>query len=1071
MQETTLTRRRFIEAATIVGTALAAGSALSGCLQQKDPNEASDSRGERAFYTSICHGCIAGCPCKVYVEDGVVVKIEGHPDAPESRGSFCIKGLNQIHACYSPRRILYPMRRTGAKGAANAAFERVSWEEAIDYAATRIAEAVEQYGTYSVFSSAGGGGSYVGASIPPAVAMALFAPTGFEPGAAQCWMPRTSTAGYMYGGSDQSIADNSVTEPFKGLSPVEAAKGIENSTTCLVVWGTQPSASQASQGGRGIADLRARGCKTIVVDPNFSPDAVKATVHLPLRPGSDAALILTWYRTIFEEKLYDEEFTKFFTNLPFLINPDTKLPWLAMDAIDGYTPPADAPDNTPVYVCVDEDTGEVAALPFGDPAEVKQQINPQVFAIADVKGRLSKSAGQIYREEADPWTLEKAAEFCWVPQDRIRAAIDLYAAPAKEGKCAGIGHGVATDQMEISSQAALGLLGLDMIMGYVNKPGATLTQTGGGGGPFGGASAAPLIETNEWGKCAADGAQARPTRSFTSDYQIGYVVGATQEENDARIASEADVNAQKIYSKIMLDRLGLKNHRGLSAWSHSHIPAVREAIETGEPYHPRIWLELSGNKLAMLGSVGAWYSAAMNNVDFVLGQQPLLTSFLIEFADVVFPTEEWLEMPRSGMGQLNYKFANPGIVHLGESVSPMTPWLRVVEAVSAKLNEKLDKIVFSGSGQTMAELGLKFPFVGIFVPFATTDEAGWADEISTFGPTVGVSETATREEYMEALKNHPEAYQITSPPDEYWIYGQHLVKADDGLPLGFATESRKCEVYCTLMIKLGRTGWPYCYPYGFDEPIDPRAATNDGDYSPICNVPIQKEAPEVANADGLALSDPEFPLALTSGRVYYFHHGTMRHAPYARELYPVPFVRINPRTAAEYGIEDGDWVEISSRRTQGTDYDSKGTRGTEFSYSGKKEQNTKTGEPIRTKAYVAEVVAPNVLWMERFWNPECFDSTQSSKTGGWQECNVNQLTNAIDTNFNEVFGSYNYRGFAVNIKKSERPERIWVDPKEFEPFMPSTPNELSPDVGVIIENRDILTPYVDLPAAPTEGGQ
>ena len=47
--------------------------------------------------------------------------------------------------------------------------------------------------------------------------------------------------------------------------------------------------------------------KTIVVDPNFSPDASKATVHLPVRPGSDAALVLAWYRVILDEKLYDEE--------------------------------------------------------------------------------------------------------------------------------------------------------------------------------------------------------------------------------------------------------------------------------------------------------------------------------------------------------------------------------------------------------------------------------------------------------------------------------------------------------------------------------------------------------------------------------------------------------------------------------------------------------------------------------------------------------------------------------------------------------------------------------------------
>jgi hypothetical protein len=436
-----------------------------------------------------------------------------------------------------------------------------------------------------------------------------------------------------------------------------------------------------------------------------------------------------------------------------------------------------------------------------------------------------------------------------------------------------------------------------------------------------------------------------------------------------------------------------------------------------------------------------------------------MTSFHIEFADLIFPLEEGLEQPNAqAMGsQLNYSFPDPGIIHLGETVPSTAPGTRVIDAVSAQLNEKLSNIAFGATGKPMADLDLQFPLAEAGGPFGggKSDAECLATQLSAWGAQLGLAEDATREDYLAALANNSDAYSIGTPSEDYWIYGQHLVLADDGLPLGFATESRKCEVYCTAMLKLGRTGWPYCYPRGFAETVDPRIATWDGDYAPICMMPVQTETPEVANAGGLALHDPDFPLALTSGRIYYYHHATMRHAPFARELCPVPFVRINPKTAAEYGIEDGDWVEISSRRTQGSDFQP-GT-GTEAAYNGTKEQNTKTAEPIHTIAYVAEVVAPNVLWMERFWNPECFDSTQSAKTGGWQECNVNVLANGIDTNFNEAFGSYTNRGFAVNIKKSKRPDRVWVNPKEFEPFLPTTANEYVPEVGVLLNNPDMLT--------------
>lgn len=63
----------------------------------------------------------------------------------------------------------------------------------------------------------------------------------------------------------------------------------------------------------------------------------------------------------------------------------------------------------------------------------------------------------------------------------------------------------------------------------------------------------------------------------------------------------------------------------------------------------------------------------------------------------------------------------------------------------------------------------------------------------------------------------------------YWNYNQHEQIADDGLPSGFATESRKVETYCQMLIRMARNGYPYCYP-------EPQEACED--YSPIC-VPIE----------------------------------------------------------------------------------------------------------------------------------------------------------------------------------------------------------------------------------------
>ena len=283
MAKSAMTRRQFVQTSTLAGVAAAVGVSMSGSLIDAGKAYA-DEPVETKVVKTCCHGCILVCPCRAYVENGVVVKLEGDPDAPMSKGSLCMKGLNQLHTCYSPRRILHPMKRAGERGENK--WEQISWEEALTLAVDKIYESMQKYGNYSLMTSTGGGGAYLfGETIT--MAWALKTPNSFEPGCAQCYIPRNSMAKYVYGGSDQSIADGAVLEPFNEWKPT---------TKALVLWGTQPSASQTAQAGRAMVELRARGCKTVVIDPNLSADAAKADVWLPVRSGTDTALLMGWYR-------------------------------------------------------------------------------------------------------------------------------------------------------------------------------------------------------------------------------------------------------------------------------------------------------------------------------------------------------------------------------------------------------------------------------------------------------------------------------------------------------------------------------------------------------------------------------------------------------------------------------------------------------------------------------------------------------------------------------------------------------------------------------------------------------
>ncbi|WP_165248806.1 molybdopterin-containing oxidoreductase family protein [Adlercreutzia sp. ZJ141] len=947
MSEATLTRRSFVKASALAGAAAAIGASMSGCMKDDGgstggtTSSASDSKeGLTKMYTS-CHGCIQMCPVVAYLKDGVVVKLEGDKRAPVSRGSLCIKGLNQLHTMYSPRRILHPMKHV-ERGTND--WEQISWDEAIDLASQQIVDAIDKYGNYAFFASVGGGGAY---SFMEAMTlpMAFGSPTVFEPGCAQCYLPRWSMSKLFYGGDDQSVADNAVQEIFR--------TGDDNKTEMVVIWGAQPSVSETAESGRGMAELKAKGVKTVVVDPNFSPDAVKADVWLPVRPGTDTKLLLCWFRYIFENEKYDAEFTKYWTNLPFLIDMDEasenyKLPVKAVDVIEGYEPPAEMPANTPVYVCYDLKTNSVQPFEYSLPEDSK--VDPEIFWAGDFNGKAYKTAGQIYKETADPWTLEATAEDCWLQADKIEEAINIYC-----DNWGGIVNGVASDMTESASQVPLGCMGLDSIMGRINKPGVTMTK-------------------KKAGVFGANGGDAAPTRPvtfnngfdgmFSAMYGIGAVVGASDAENEAWAKGEetpygkADVSQQELANQLLIDRLGMKDHKGLYAWCHSHIPTVRDAIETGEPFKPRVWFDMSGNKLAVLGNAESWYKV-FPEVDFVIGQYPMLTSFHIEAADLVFPLREWLEEPMVNMTQLDTQWLQNECVHIGETVSHSIPAAQVVAACAEKWGGEIPNGLKPGLLATPTEGAIKDALVE---QFGAKD---WED-----------------------LSTNTEQYTPLVTPD-YFSYDNHLVICDDGLPAGFGTESRKIETYCQILLKTARTGYPFCYP-------KPQEAC--ADYSPIC-VPIEPaESP---------IGDTEYPYVLTSGRVPYFHHGTMRHAAFSRELFPCAEIRINPATAKELGIEHMDWVKVTSRRSE-----------------------------THARAYLTEGVHPNTVWMERFWNPECYDASQSEITGGWRECNVNVLTKN-NAPFNEVYGSYTNRGFTVKIEKSERPANIWIEPEEFAPFLPT----------------------------------
>ena len=157
VSEVTFTRRTFLKVAAVAGAAVAISAPSVGSLVETDKAYAASPTVTKKVKTT-CHGCIQACPCIVTLEDGVAVMLDGDPRAPISKGSLCIKGMNQLHTVYSPRRVLHPMKLAGPRGSNK--WEAISWDDAVTLAATQITTIIDKYGPYSFFATVGGGGAY-----------------------------------------------------------------------------------------------------------------------------------------------------------------------------------------------------------------------------------------------------------------------------------------------------------------------------------------------------------------------------------------------------------------------------------------------------------------------------------------------------------------------------------------------------------------------------------------------------------------------------------------------------------------------------------------------------------------------------------------------------------------------------------------------------------------------------------------------------------------------------------------------------------------------------------------------
>lgn len=241
--------------------------------------------GELKVIPTTCDICFWKCGALAYVRDGKLWKVEGNPLDPLSRGRLCTRGTGGIGACEDPDRLRTPLLRVGERGREE--WKSVTWGEALDFTAKRMKEIAAVHGPESIAMFKHG----IGAYFVEHALKAFGTPNIAAPSFAQCRGPRD--VGY------------SLTV---GLTPGSPETLDIAHARCLVLLGSHIGENMHNTQVQEFAEAIRSGATVIVADPRFSTAASKAKYWLPLRPGTDLALLLAWMNVIVSEGLYDKKF-------------------------------------------------------------------------------------------------------------------------------------------------------------------------------------------------------------------------------------------------------------------------------------------------------------------------------------------------------------------------------------------------------------------------------------------------------------------------------------------------------------------------------------------------------------------------------------------------------------------------------------------------------------------------------------------------------------------------------------------------------------------------------------------
>lgn len=235
---------------------------------------------------SDCMLCVWDCGIKAHIDNGRLIKVEGLPEHPVTKGYICPRGEALPDYVYSASRLTTPLLREKGR------FQKVSWDLALDYCAEKLNMIKKKYGARALAVFCGSVGVE---NIEVATFARRFKGAFGTPNLLSveniCYRTRILARQLTFG-----------RYPLDDPGP----------SRCIILWGHNPDGSKGMLGEQIRKKLANENLQLIVINPKRIPLSEKA-YHMSVRPGTDAALGLAMLNVIINEDLYDKEFVENYT--------------------------------------------------------------------------------------------------------------------------------------------------------------------------------------------------------------------------------------------------------------------------------------------------------------------------------------------------------------------------------------------------------------------------------------------------------------------------------------------------------------------------------------------------------------------------------------------------------------------------------------------------------------------------------------------------------------------------------------------------------------------------------------